>query len=237
VLLAAACLSVLLGTALQAATGFGFSLVAAPLVFSALDAEPAVGLLLVLGLEVNLLTLTTERRRPHPLRRSLTILLVAAAPGALIGVVVLRALPEVALQLFVTFGVAAALLARHVTSAHVPAVVAGFAAGALTTTTSVNGPPMLLHLLGRGATPVQVRDTLTAGFIGLAALGAIALTVTGTPALPDAALVLGLIPGVFAAHLIGRRGFAALAAGENYERVLTGVMLVAVVIGLLGTLS
>ena len=69
---------------LQAATGFGFSLVAAPLVFAALEAEPAVGLLLVLGLEVNLLTLPGEGRRPRPLRRSLTVLLAAAAPGALI---------------------------------------------------------------------------------------------------------------------------------------------------------
>src|SRR4051812_227669 len=213
---------------LQAATGFGFSLVAAPLVFAALDAEPAVGLLLVLGLEINVLTLATERRRPRPLQRSLTLMLVAAAPGALIGVVVLRALPEVALQLAVTLGVAGALAARHVTKAHVPAVVAGFAAGALTTTTSTNGPPMLLHLLGRGVPPVQVRDTLTAAFIGLAALGGIALTATGTPALPDAALVLGLVPGVFVAHLVGRRAFARLAAGESYERGLTGVMVVAV---------
>ena len=55
---------------LQAATGFGFSLVAAPLLFAAIEPEPAVGLLLVLGLEVNLLTLATERRRPRPLRRS-----------------------------------------------------------------------------------------------------------------------------------------------------------------------
>src|SRR4051812_49820572 len=91
---------------LQAATGFGFSLVAAPLVFAALEAEPAVGLLLVMGLEVNLLTLSTEGRRPRPLRRPLVIMLTAAAPGALIGVVVLRALPEVALQIAVTLGVA-----------------------------------------------------------------------------------------------------------------------------------
>ena len=236
-LLAAACVSVLLGAALQAATGFGFSLVAAPLVFAALDAEPAVGLLLVLGLEVNLLTLATEGRRPRPLRRSAVVMLMAAAPGALLGVAVLRALPEVALQLAVTAGVAGTLLARRVTTAHVPAVVAGFAAGALTTTTSTNGPPMLLHLLGRGATPQQIRDTLTAGFIGLAALGALALAVTGTPALPDLALVAGLVPGVFVAHLIGRRGFTRLAAGENYERVLTGVMLLAVVVGLLSTLG
>jgi uncharacterized membrane protein YfcA len=237
VLLAAACVSVLLGTALQAATGFGFSLVAAPLVFAALKAEPAVGLLLLLGLEVNLLTLLSERRRPRPVRHSLLTMLAAAAPGALIGVAVLRALPEVALQVAVTLGVGGALAARHVTRAHVPAVVAGFTAGALTTTTSTNGPPMLLHLLGRGLPPERVRDTLTAAFIGLAALGAIALAATGTPALPDAALVLGLIPGVFVAHLVGRRAFARLAAGESYERVLTGVMVVAVVIGLLSALG
>jgi len=227
----------LLGAALQAATGFGFSLVAAPLVFAALDAEPAVGLLLVLGLEVNLLTLATEGRRPRPLRRSAEVMLVAAAPGALLGVIVLRALPEVALQLAVTAGVAGTLLARRVRSAHVPAVVAGFAAGALTTTTSTNGPPMLLHLLGRGVRPEQVRDTLTVCFIGLAALGALSSFVTGTPALPDGALVAGLVPGVALTHVLGRRGFTHLAAGENYERVLTGVMVVAVVIGLLSALG
>ena len=51
------------GAALQSATGFGFSVVAAPLVFAAVGPEEAVGLLLVLGTEVNVLTLATERRR------------------------------------------------------------------------------------------------------------------------------------------------------------------------------
>ena len=129
------------------------------------------------------------------------------------------------------------LIARRVTTAHVPAPVAGLAAGALTTTTSTNGPPMLLHLLGRGVPPEQVRDTLTVCFIGLAALGALALAMAGEPATPDWQLVLGLIPAVAVAHVVGRRGFSKLAAGEHYERVLTAVMLVAVLVGLIGTLS
>jgi hypothetical protein len=54
---------------------------------------------------------------------------------------------------------------------------------------------------------------------------------------PDGQLVLGLIPLVAVAHVIGRRGFSRLAAGEHYERVLTAVMLVAVVVGLVGALS
>ena len=66
---------------LQAATGFGFSLLAAPLLFAAIEPEPAVVLLLVLGLEVNLLTLGTERRRPRPLRRSTVLMLAFAVAG------------------------------------------------------------------------------------------------------------------------------------------------------------
>ena len=98
----------------------------------------------------------------------------------------LRALPAGALQIAVTLGVAGTLAARRVTSAHVPAWLAGLAAGALTTSTSTNGPPMLLHLIGRGVEPEQVRDTLTVCFIGLAGIGAVALLVTGEPELPDA---------------------------------------------------
>ena len=124
-LLAAACVSVALGAMLQAATGFGFSLVAAPLVFAALEAEPAVVLLLILGVEINLLTLLTEHRTPQPLKRSAVTMLLFAAPGAFAGVVILRALPEVALQIAVTLGVIGTLIARHVTTAHLPASVAG----------------------------------------------------------------------------------------------------------------
>src|SRR3954463_2737943 len=99
---------------LQAATGFGFSLLAAPLLFAAIDPEPAVVLLLVLGLEVNVLTLATEGRRPQPLRGSALTMLVRAVPGALVGVAVLRALPADALQVAVTLGVIGTLAARRV---------------------------------------------------------------------------------------------------------------------------
>jgi uncharacterized protein len=231
VLLAAACVGVVAGAMLQAATGFGFSLAAAPLLFAAIDPEPAV-----LGLEVNVLTLATERRRPRPLRHSTVALLAWSLPGALAGVAVLRALPSEALQVAVTLGVAGTLAARQVRSAHVPAWAAGIAAGALTTSTSTSGPPLLLHLLGRGATPAQVRDTLTTCFVGLAAIGALALFGTGDPELPEAALVVGLLPAVLAGHLVGRRLFARLADGGRYELVLTVVLVVAVVVGLIGAL-
>jgi hypothetical protein len=46
-----------------------------------------------------------------------------------------------------------------------------------------------------------------------------------------------LVPAVALGHLIGRRGFRRLAAGGRYEPVLTGVLVVAVVAGLVGVLA
>jgi uncharacterized membrane protein YfcA len=236
-LVVAAGAGVAAGALMQSATGFGFSLVSAPLVFAAVDPRPAVALLTLLGTEVNLLTIGSERRRPQPLWRTCRRLLLFAAPGALLGVVVLRALPAVALQIAVTLGVLGTLAARRVREAHVPAPVAGFASGALTTSTTTSGPPLLLHLLGLKATPAQIRDSTTVCFLGLSVLGVAALAVTGTLAFPDATLTLALVPVVALAHLAGRRVFARLAARGHYEPVLNAILVLAVVVGLVSTLA
>ena len=59
----AAGVAVAAGACLQSATGFGFSLIAATLLFAATEPEHAVGLLIVLGAEMNVLTLATEMAR------------------------------------------------------------------------------------------------------------------------------------------------------------------------------
>jgi hypothetical protein len=238
-LLLAAAAGIVAGAALQAATGFGFSLLGAPLLFAAIRPAEAVGLLILLGTEVNLLTLATERRRPQPLIHNAAVLCAWAVPGSVAGVVVLRALPAVALQIAVTLGVAGTLAARRIAGRHarVPAWAAGLTSGALTTATSISGPPLLLHLMGRDLPPARVRDTMTVCFLGLAAITVAALAATGTHATPDVGAVAALVPAVAVAHLVGRRGFARLAAGGGYERVLTALLLVAVVAGLVGVVA
>ena len=227
------------GALVQSATGFGFSLLSAPLAFAALHPKPAVGLLLLLGTEVNLMTLGTEGRPPEPLVRESALILACAAPGALAGVALLRSLSPLALQIAVTMGVLVTLAVRHLgrSRARVPAWVAGVAAGALTTSTSTSGPPIVLHLLGRGAPPRRVRDTLTVCFLGLAVIGGVALAATGTPALPDAAVVLSLIPCVAAGHLAGRRVFARLADSGHFEAALNVGLVLAIVAGLVGVIA
>lgn len=118
VLAVAAAGAVMTGAALQSAVGFGFALVAAPLLYAAAPSpEQAVGLMIVLGLEVNLLTLLAERRRPDPVWRDVVAVVAWSLPGALAGVAVLRALDAVALQVLVTIGVIAALAVNLRTAA------------------------------------------------------------------------------------------------------------------------
>jgi uncharacterized membrane protein YfcA len=226
------------GAALQSATGFGFSIVAAPLVFAVVEPEEAVGLLIVLGSLVNVLTLVSERRRPRPVWRECAVLLAFALPGAVAGVAILRALDPVALQVAVSAGVVATLLARRIAggrpSPDWAGPVAGLASGALSTSTTTAGPPLIVYLLGRRLEPVQVRDTMPVCFLGISVVSVIALWITGTSgAVPDAGLVALLVPVVAAGHLAGRPLFAALVRSGRYERVLTAVLIASVVVGLL----
>jgi uncharacterized protein len=225
------------GAALQSATGFGFSLIAAPLVFATVEPAEAVGLMTLLGTEVNLLTLVGERRRPQPALRECALILVAALPGAVAGVAVLRALDPVALQVGVSIGVIATLVARRLASGRrTPAwgaPIAGFTAGALTTSTTTSGPPLLVYLLGRGLDPARLRDTMPVVFLGLSLLGVVALVVTGTHgAVPDASRVAVLVPVVAVSHVAGRPLFTALERSGSYERIVTALLLVSLVAGL-----
>src|SRR5215218_4466116 len=201
VLAVAAAGAVMAGAALQSAIGFGFALVAAPLLYAAAPSpEQAVGLMTVLGMEVNLLTLLAERRRPHPVWADVVATVAWSLPGALAGVAVLRALDAVALQLLVTAGVLAALAVNLraerraaprrscAPRTRFARPLAGVSSGALNTSTSTGGPPVVLLLMSRGLDPRVVRDTLTTSFVGFAVVSAAALALTGTSgAVPDAA--------------------------------------------------
>ena len=241
-----AAIGVAAGAALQSATGFGFSLMAAPLLFAAVGPLEAVGALTVVGTVVNVLTIATEGRRPRPSGHELRVLVAWALPGALVGVAILRALSAQALQLALTAGIVLTLLvrwraARRAEPTHTPAwggPLAGFAAGALTTSTTTSGPPLITYLLGRELEPSVLRDTVAVCFLTLGPIGAAALLLTGTTdAIPRLSLLAVLIPACVIGQVAGRPLFARLAAGERYEPVLTFVLVISVAAGLIGTFT
>jgi uncharacterized membrane protein YfcA len=219
---AAAALALFVGAALQSATGFGFALVSAPILFALLGPREAVTVGVVVAILLNSLTLATERRRPEVLVRDAVALVAWSLPGIVVGVLALRHVPRQPLSVVVALAVLAGLALRVRSRRadfvaeprrwHVP--VAGATAGALGTSTSLNGPPLVFCLLARRASPRQMRDTLAAIFLTEAVLGLPALALSDTFTSPRAVGVL-LLAGL-AGQLLGRRAFGWLQ-GERYE--------------------
>jgi uncharacterized membrane protein YfcA len=237
VTVALAALAVLLGAALQSATGFGFALVAAPILFALLGPQEAVSAGVLLALLLNGLTLATERRRPAVLWRDAIALVAWSLPGLALGALALRELPERPLSALVALAVLAALVLRVRSRSRGLAPrprrwqrpVAGAASGALATSTSLSGPPLVFCLLARGAAPAAMRDTLAAIFIAEAVLSFPALLATGTFALPGG--VWALLAAGLAGQLLGRRAFAWLH-GERYERAVLALLAVTALVAL-----
>ena len=235
--------AVLAGALLQSAVGFGFALVCAPLLFAAFGPAPAVGLLNLLALVVNGVSLAGEGRRPQPLGRVALTVLLWSAPGMLAGVAVLRNTDAKVLQVALTVVVFATLLLRRRAPGDRPAPgwaapVTGATSGVLSTTVSTAGPPLVLLLIGRGHAPARVRDTLVTVFIAQGLMAIAALAVTGTEAaVPPAAAVAALVPAAIAGQLAGRPLFARLAARGGIERVLTAVLVVSAGVGLAAALA
>jgi uncharacterized protein len=201
------------GAGVQSATGFGFALILAPALFAVLGPEEAITALLITSLLLNALVLVEGIR---PVRwRPLAPLLLASVPGLAAGVAVLSLLPKAALQIAVGVAVVVAALIQWRTPApHEPrepsvgsACAVGLASGALTTSTSVNGPPIALWLQAHGARPDELRSSMAVCFLGLNLAGGVALLVGGAAVLAGAGVLLPLVGLVALGHLVGARIF------------------------------
>ena len=203
------------GAAVQSATGFGFALVLGPALFAVLDPEEALFSLLVLAPVFNLLILAETDGRRSVRVEEIRPALAAAVPGLAVGVVVLALLSKPAIQIAVgvavllAAGVQAGGAGRHAARPPRPrgAWAVGATSGALTTSTSVSGPPLVLWLRARGLPPAELRASLAASFLALNLAGAAAVAIAGGASVAEpAALALLLVAGL-AGHLGGARVF------------------------------
>lgn len=233
--MALAVIAVLAGALVQSATGFGFALVAGPALLAALDPPEAVMIALALGLVLNLLMLFGERRDREVRTADVARFGAGAVPGVGAGLIVLRVLPKPALQILVGAVVVAAGLvqsrerrAARGRAAPASGYLVGLVSGTLTTSTSVNGPPLVLWLQARGARSGALRDSTTAGLLCLSLLGLGALVAAGVPAFaavgPTAVLVL--VAAAVAGHFAGSRVFLLLDE-RRHGWVVLAVVLVA----------
>jgi uncharacterized membrane protein YfcA len=230
-LLAAA--AALTGASVQSATGFGFALVLSPALFAVLDPYEAVTALLALGLVLNLLVLS-DGGLGEVQGRMLAPLLVAAAPGLVLGALLLGWLSKPVLQIGV--GIAVLLAAAiqwgarvRATSGRTPgglsAALVGFTSGVLTTSVSVSGPPIVLWLEARDLSPAAVRASLAATFLALNLAGGTVVLVTGGARAVDLEVLLPLLALVVAGHALGALAFRRLDAAV-FSRVALALVAV-----------
>ncbi len=230
-----AIVAVLLGATLQAATGFGFALVAAPLMAAVLGPRPAISAIVVLAVVITVLMLAAERRRPQIEAREAIALVAWATPGLVAGAIALRLVPERALEALVALAVLSAVALRLRSRprarawSHRRAAVSALTSGVLSTSTGIGGPPLVFHLLGRGLPAAAMRDTLAIVFVAGGALSATALALTGSFALPEEMPLL--VAATLVGYTAGRRVFAALY-GERYDRAVLGALAVTAMIAL-----
>jgi uncharacterized protein len=219
-----AALAAFAGAGVQSASGLGFALVLTPALFAAMD-DPAeaVTAVLLLGAALCALVLVESRRvATHGLVR----LLVPAVPGLGAGVVLLAALSKESLQVGVGVAVvaAAAWQLRHRSAVRIPAAAAGFLSGALTTSISINGPPLALWLESEGVSPARFRTTLAAAFLILDIAGtALIVSREGTDAV-DLGVLGPLLACVFAGYALGAVAFRRLDA-ERFSKVVLAVVI------------
>jgi uncharacterized membrane protein YfcA len=224
--MALAAVAAFAGAAVQSATGFGFALVLSPALFAVMDPVEAVSALLVLGLALNLLVLFEGGRPEHVDWRALVPMLVAAVPGLAVGVVALTALSKEVLQVAVGLAVIAAAgwqLQRRASRPHLPAAAAwgaGFVSGALTTSISVSGPPLVLWLEARGVRPEEFRASLAASFLALNLAGGVVLLVAEGSGAFDVGPVALLLALVVAGYALGAVAFRRLDRERFFVLVL-----------------
>lgn len=234
--LAVLCLAIAVAAAVQLVSGFGFALVAAPVLIAVTDPVASVSVLAVLGTAVSGLTLATGRGPREVLWHQSAGLLAWSVPGLVGGALLVDRLPADAVRAAVGVLVLGALAQRRLRSrSAAPSrrlrrggtaglAAAGLTAGAMSTSTGLNGPPLVVYLTALGTPPRAARDTLAVLFVVLGGAAIGTLAAAGNLELPTetAALPLAALAGV----VLGHRVFDRMG-DPSREAAITAMLVVA----------
>lgn len=224
--------------AVQMASGFGFALVAVPLLALVVGPHEAVVLALLMGTAFNGWQAVEGRRDVE--RPVLARILVAAGVGMPAGYLLYRALGRDSLTVLVGVLVLAAATSLWrgwslPAAGRATDLVAGLATGVLTTATATNGPPVVTLLHARGVGPEVFRAMTTTVFLVLDLLAVCLFVATGDLGAAEVTTAAVALPVVLVGGFLGYRARRLLSPAAFRRVVLlllaaTGV--VAVLAGL-----
>lgn len=202
--LALAFVIVVLATAVQGTVGFGFALVAAP-VLAIIDSRFAPGPIVFAGFAVALVYAFVERAALD--LRAVRWVLIGRIPGTVLGGMAVAALSRqtivIGIGVFVLVAVALSAAGAHIDPTPPRLFAAGTVSGVMGTTASIGGPPVAL-VYQRSPGP-QLRATLASYFVVGAAMSLVGLALAGEFGAREARWGLALAPGVIAGAILSRR--------------------------------
>lgn len=229
-----AALAVALGVLTQTATGFGFSLLAAPFLIAAYQAPTGVQIAVVLSVFVNLAVLARQHRGAD--WRAASLLLVPAVVAALpIGYVVGRSDPDTATLIagvVCLVAVAGMVGGRRfrVLESRAGTVAVGVVSGGMNVMASMSGPPAVLYAVNAGWPLERARPTLQLHFLGL---NIVTVASLGWPDRMPLPVLAGFAAGAVAGVLLAGRVPDTLARPATLVLAAVGSLL-AIARGLTG---
>lgn len=220
---------VLLAATVQSITGFGFSLVAMPLLVTVLPVDEAISLNTLLAL-ANTAIMARANVRDVPWE-TVVPLFVGAVVAMPLGIIALLVAPADAIR--ITIGLATlAMVAALAAGLRFPArstaleLLVGAIAGTLSTSTGVNGPPVVLYLQGRQHEPPRFRAALAVFFTGSGLVATAIFAASGVLTWTALLLAALALPAVLAGNAAGG-GVARHIDGTLFRRLVYALLVAA----------
>lgn len=155
---------VLVASTLQAATGFGFAIMAVPFLLLLFEPHDAIQLNLILSLLITLLMIYKIRKEINKeiLIRLIKGSLIGIIPGLLLYLFLDVRLIKILVSVLI-LAVTGLLVAKiNFKQSNIKELIAGAFSGLLTTSIGLPGPPLMIYFAGADADKATIRSTTTA---------------------------------------------------------------------------
>jgi len=152
---------------LQGIVGFGFALIAAPLVLIFLEKETVVSSMLIVGIIINGFLIKKIQKPVN--YKIIAFLFLASLIGMPLGIRILNTIPMNSMKvlvgtLVIIFAIILSFQKIRLPKSDFLTLIAGFISGLLNTSTSMSGPPAVLLLTGENLQKDEFRKTLACFF-------------------------------------------------------------------------
>lgn len=232
----AAFLIVAAASAVSGLTGFGLAVVGVPMLLTVYDPATVVVLIASISLFINAVIVQDSWREVE--LRAVLMLLPWAALGVFLGTEVLtRVNPEyIRLSVGVIVVLSAVLLLREVSLPGAEGfwgtILAGATSGALSTSTGIGGPPIVLLFAARKLPKVRFRVSNAAYFFFLSIVALATLLARGIAQPSHFWIAAALIPASFIGKMLGTSLVKRLS-NDAFRKITLGVVMLTGALGIM----